>query len=58
MFALKSFHSYLLGIKAIIFFDRAVLKYLLKNKNAMLRPIRWILLLQEFNLEIRDKRGM
>ncbi|KAL9268566.1 hypothetical protein AKJ16_DCAP22492, partial [Drosera capensis] len=33
------------------------LKYLLSKKEAKPRLIRWILLLQEFNLEIRDKKG-
>ncbi|XP_027171569.1 uncharacterized protein LOC113771151 [Coffea eugenioides] len=33
------------------------LKYLLNKKEAKPRLIRWILLLQEFNLEINDKRG-
>ncbi|GJT37753.1 DNA-directed DNA polymerase [Tanacetum coccineum] len=33
------------------------LKYVLAKKEAKPRLIRWILLLQEFNLEIRDKKG-
>jgi hypothetical protein len=33
------------------------LKYLLSKKDAKSRLIRWILLLQEFNIEIRDKKG-
>ena len=32
-------------------------KQLLGKKKAKLRLIRWILLLQEFNLEIKDKKG-
>ena len=39
------------------FFDHAALRYLLTKKRAKPRLIRWILLLQEFDLEIRDKRG-
>ena len=35
-----------------------VLKYLLTKKDAKLRLIRWILLLQEFNIEIKDKKGV
>ncbi|KAI3669358.1 hypothetical protein L6452_40591 [Arctium lappa] len=57
VFALDKFRSYLLGTKVIIYSDHAALKYLLKKKNAKPRLIRWILLLQEFNLEIRDKSG-
>lgn len=33
----------------------AALRYLMTKKDAKPRLIRWILLLQEFNLEIRDK---
>jgi hypothetical protein len=33
------------------------LKYLFSKKDAKSRLIRWILLLQEFNIEIRDKKG-
>ncbi|CAL2256542.1 unnamed protein product [Prunus armeniaca] len=57
MFALDKFRSYLLGTKVIIYFDHAVLKYLLTKKEAKPRLIRWMLLLQEFDVEIRDKRG-
>ncbi|KAJ9565323.1 hypothetical protein OSB04_001289 [Centaurea solstitialis] len=35
----------------------AALKYLMKKKDAKPRLIRWMLLLQEFDLEIRDKSG-
>lgn len=37
--------------------DHAALRYLLIKKYAKLCFIRWILLLQEFDLEIKDKRG-
>ena len=57
VFALEKFHSYLLGTKVIFFSDHAALRYLLAKKKAKSRLIRWILLLQEFNLKIRDKKG-
>ena len=57
VFALDKFKSYLLGSKIIIYSDHAALKYLFSKKDAKSRLIRWILLLQEFDIEIRDKKG-
>jgi len=44
------------GAKVIIYIDHAALKYLLTKKDAKPRLIRWVLLLQEFDLEIKIKR--
>ncbi|KAM1282098.1 hypothetical protein ACFX2H_022501 [Malus domestica] len=57
VFALDKFRSYLLGTKVIVYSDHAALKYLLTKKETKPRLIRWMLLLQEFNIEIRDKKG-
>ncbi|KAM1262754.1 hypothetical protein ACFX2G_028456 [Malus domestica] len=54
VFALDKFRSYLIGTKVIVFTDHAALKYLLTKKEAKPRLIRWILLLQEFDIEIRE----
>ncbi|CAN6583773.1 unnamed protein product [Malus baccata var. baccata] len=57
VFALDKFRSYLIGTKVIVFTDHVALKYLLTKKEAKPRLIRWMLLLQEFDIEIRDKKG-
>ena len=58
VFAIDKFKSYLVGAKIIVYFDHAALKYLLTKKDAKPRLIRWILLLQEFDLEIKDRKGI
>ncbi|WVZ70708.1 hypothetical protein U9M48_019351 [Paspalum notatum var. saurae] len=56
VFAIDKFRSYLVGAKVIIYTDHAALKYLLTKKDAKPRLIQWVLLLQEFDIEIRDKK--
>ena len=57
VFALEKFRSYLVGSKVIIYTDHAAIKYLLNKADSKPRLIRWILLLQEFDLVIKDKKG-
>ncbi|KAL0366952.1 UNVERIFIED_CONTAM: Retrovirus-related Pol polyprotein from transposon.6 [Sesamum radiatum] len=57
VFALEKFRHYLLRTKIIVYSDHAALRYLMSKKEAKPRLIRWILLLQEFDLTIKDKKG-
>ena len=56
VFALENFRPYILGNKIIVYMDHSALKYLLSKKEAKPRLIRWVLLLQEFDLEFKDKK--
>lgn len=42
----------------VVFRDHSALKYLLSKKDIKPHLIQWILLLQEFNLKITDKKGV
>ncbi|GJX60190.1 reverse transcriptase domain-containing protein [Tanacetum coccineum] len=57
VFAFDKFRSYLILSKTIVYTDHSALKHLFKKQDAKPCLIRWILLLQEFNIEIKDKKG-
>ena len=57
VFACEKFKPYILGSHVIIRADHATIKYLMAKKEVKPRLIRWVLLLQEFDLEINDKKG-
>ena len=58
IFALENFRSYVLGSKIVVYSNHSALKFLLKMKEAKPRLIKWVLLLHEFDLEIKDKKGV
>ena len=58
VFAINKFRAYLVGSFIVVFTDHSALKYLLTKQDAKARLIRWILLVQEFNLQIKDKKGV
>ncbi|GJX94886.1 reverse transcriptase domain-containing protein [Tanacetum coccineum] len=57
VFAFDKFRQYLVLSKTIVFTDHSAMRYLFTKQDAKPRLIRWILLLQEFDIEIRDKKG-
>ena len=54
---MKKVRPYILGSHVLIHTDHAVIRYLMERKDAKPRLIRWVLLLQEFNMEIKYKKG-
>ncbi|XP_076882208.1 uncharacterized protein LOC143530601 [Bidens hawaiensis] len=52
VYALDKFLSYIWGSKVVVFSDHGAVRYLMEKKYAKPRLIRWVLLLQEFDLEI------
>ncbi|CAH9082749.1 unnamed protein product [Cuscuta europaea] len=57
VYALEKFRSYIILSEVIIYTDHSALRYLFQKHDSKPRLLRWILLLQEFNIEIRDRRG-
>ena len=57
MFACDKFRSYIIGSKVTAYTNHVAIRYLFSKKDAIPHLIQWILLLQEFDLEIRDNRG-
>ncbi|KAK1433127.1 hypothetical protein QVD17_10033 [Tagetes erecta] len=57
VFAFDKFRSYLVLSKTIVYTDHSALRFLFAKKDAKPRLIRWVLLLSEFDIEIKDKKG-
>ncbi|GKA16017.1 reverse transcriptase domain-containing protein [Tanacetum coccineum] len=57
VYTFEKFRSYLVLSKSIVYTDHSALKYLFSKQDATPRLLRWVLLLQEFDIIIRDKKG-
>ncbi|GKB68022.1 reverse transcriptase domain-containing protein [Tanacetum coccineum] len=57
VFAFDKFRSYLVLSKTIMFTDHSAIKYMFSKQDAKPYLIRWILLLQDFDIEIKNKKG-
>ncbi|GJR94363.1 reverse transcriptase domain-containing protein [Tanacetum coccineum] len=57
VYAFEKFRPYLVLSKTIVYTDHLALKYLLAKQDAKPRLLRWILLLQEFDDIIHDRKG-
>ncbi|GJY02545.1 reverse transcriptase domain-containing protein [Tanacetum coccineum] len=57
VFSFDKFRPYLILSKTIVYTDHSTLKYLFNKQDANPRLIRWVMRLQGFNIEIKDKKG-
>nr|GFB34134.1 reverse transcriptase domain-containing protein [Tanacetum cinerariifolium] len=57
VYAFEKFRSYLIMNKCIVHTDHSALKYLFAKKDAKARLLWWVLLLQEFDLDVLDTKG-
>ncbi|GJS77061.1 reverse transcriptase domain-containing protein [Tanacetum coccineum] len=57
VYAFEKFRPYLVLSKTIVYTYHSTLKYLLAMQDSKSRLLWWILLLQEFDVIIRDKKG-
>nr|GEV16140.1 reverse transcriptase domain-containing protein [Tanacetum cinerariifolium] len=57
VYAFKKFWSYLIMNKSIVHTDHSALNYLFAKKDAKVRLLRWVILLQEFDFKVFDTKG-
>nr|GEZ91829.1 reverse transcriptase domain-containing protein [Tanacetum cinerariifolium] len=57
VYAFQKFQPYLVLSKTIVYTDHSALKYMFIKQDAKSRLLRWVLLIQEFDIIVRDKKG-
>jgi len=55
--SLNKFQHYIIGYQTFVHTDHATIRYLMNKPDVNARIIRWLLLLQQFDLTIVDKPG-
>ena len=55
--SLNKFRHYITGYQTFVHIDHDVIKYLMNKPNVNAQIIRWLLLLQQFDVTIVDKPG-
>ncbi|GJY34141.1 reverse transcriptase domain-containing protein [Tanacetum coccineum] len=57
VFSFDKFRQHLILSKTVVYTDHSSLKYLFSKEDTKQRLIMWVLLLQGFDIEIKDKKG-
>ncbi|GKD29638.1 reverse transcriptase domain-containing protein [Tanacetum coccineum] len=57
VYAFEKFRPYLVLSKIIVYTDHSALKYIFNKQDVKPRLLQWVLLLQEFDIIIRYKKG-
>ncbi|GJU05250.1 retrovirus-related pol polyprotein from transposon TNT 1-94 [Tanacetum coccineum] len=58
VFSFDKFRPYIILSKTIVYIDHSALKYLFSKHDVKPRLIRWVMLLQGFDIENKDKKGV
>ena len=56
VYSCDKLRPYILGSKVTLYTNHVAIRYLMMKKEAKPRLIHWVLLLQEFDIEIKDNR--
>lgn len=57
VYAVNKFRHFIIGYPMYIHIDHSIIRYLMNKYDVNSRVIRWLLLVQEFDISILDKLG-